>query len=98
MENIEYIDKVLNNAIKKFGNDYQLNVAIEEMSELIKEICKNKRDFENDDKILEEMADVYIMLYQLQIIFNIEDDNLNDMILRKVKRLEERIKNDFNLW
>lgn len=97
MENIEYIDKVLNNAIKKFGNDYQLNVAIEEMSELIKEICKNKRDFENDDKILEEMADVYIMLYQLQIIFNIEDDNLNDMILRKVKRLEERIKNDFNL-
>lgn len=92
MENIEYIDKVLNNAIKKFGNDYQLNVAIEEMSELIKEICKNKRDFENDDKILEEMADVYIMLYQLQIIFNIEDDNLNDMILRKVKRLEERIK------
>lgn len=97
MENIEYIDKVLNNAIKKFGNDYQLNVAIEEMSELIKEICKNKRDFENDDKILEEIADVYIMLYQLQIIFNIEDDNLNDMILRKVKRLEERIKNDFNL-
>lgn len=97
MENMEYIDKVLNNAIKKFGNDYQLNVAIEEMSELIKEICKNKRDFENDDKILEEMADVYIMLYQLQIIFNIEDDNLNDMILRKVKRLEERIKNDFNL-
>lgn len=86
------IDKTLIAAIEKYGVDSQLNIAIEEMSELIKEICKNKRGNENKKEIVEEIADVYIMLEQLRFIFNINDDEIISMKDKKIKRLEMRLK------
>lgn len=56
----------------KYGADAQLNVAIEELSELIKEICKHKRGQDNLDAIAEELADVEIMCEQLRFIFGFE--------------------------
>ena len=58
-------------AIATYGVDMQLTVAVEECSELIKEICKLKRGNNNIDGITEEMADCYIMLEQLGVIFGI---------------------------
>ena len=55
---------VLREAIDTYGADMQLNVAVEEFSELTKEICKYKRGEDNIDRITEEMADCYIMLQQ----------------------------------
>lgn len=87
----------LEKAIKVYGKDMQLNVAIEELSELIKEICKNKRGSDNRNNIIEEMADCYIMLAQLEIIFGIESTAIyaryNEKILRLEKRLAERGEN-----
>lgn len=61
-------------AIKTFGADKQTDVAIEECSELIKAICKYRRGSEKEpaqvSHIAEEIADVQIMLEQLNIIFN----------------------------
>lgn len=82
---------VLETAIKTYGKDMQLNVAIEEFSELIKEICKNKRGRENIESITEEMADCYIMLEQLLLIFGIENDEINRVIGAKLDRLAERL-------
>lgn len=82
---------ILETAIKAYGKDMQLNVAIEEFSELIKEICKNKRGRENIESITEEMADCYIMLEQLVLIFGIENDEINRVISEKLTRLEERL-------
>lgn len=82
----------LEKAIKMYGKDMQLNVAIEEFSELIKEICKNKRGRYNIENIIEEMADCYIMLEQLAIIFDIKPTQLTDAKNLKVSRLEERLK------
>ena len=62
----------LEKAIETYGKDMQLTVAVEELSELIKEICKNKRGADNREAIIEEMADCYIMLKQLEIIFDID--------------------------
>ena len=81
-------------AIETYGKDMQLNVAIEEFSELIKEICKHKRGNDNRENIIEEMADCYIMLKQLEYIFDIDYNDIiairSNKIDRLAKRLEER--------
>ena len=82
----------LERAIKTYGVDMQLNVAVEELSELIKEICKSKRGVDNRDAIIEEMADCYIMLDQLQTIFNIQEEEICDKMEEKVNRLEKRLE------
>ena len=83
---------VLRDAIDTYGADMQLNVAVEEFSELTKEICKYKRGEDNIDRITEEMADCYIMLQQMEMIFNISTVSITKEIMRKRKRLENRIE------
>jgi NTP pyrophosphatase (non-canonical NTP hydrolase) len=79
-------------AIATYGVDMQLTVAVEEFSELIKEICKCKRGNENIDGITEEMADCYIMLKQLEIIFDIDTGDIRHIINNKIDRLEKRLE------
>jgi NTP pyrophosphatase (non-canonical NTP hydrolase) len=81
----------LEKAIEVYGKDMQLNVAIEEFSELIKEICKHKRGEDNLDNIIEEMADCYIMLEQLKIIFGIKTYEISAKANLKMVRLERRL-------
>ena len=88
--------KVYAEAIDIFGVDMQLIVAIEELSELQKEICKairyENRDFDKEH-VAEEIADVLIMAEQLQRIFGIGDlvkRYQNKKIVRLVQRLEGR--------
>ena len=85
--------EILNNAIQTYGMDAQLDMCIEKMSELTKEICKKKRGNNNRNKIAEEIADVEIMLKQLKMMCNISDDEVNNVILTKIHRLGERLKN-----
>ncbi len=87
--------KVLKKAIATFGTEMQLNVAIEEFSELIKEICKRKRGADNFWHIVEEMADCYIMLEQMKIMFclDLESTYINDAINNKIERLKQRLEN-----
>lgn len=86
------MSNVLNQAIRKWGYDMQQAVAIEEMSELTKELCKYKRGAQNFNQIAEEIADVEIMMEQLKIMF---DCHRQVEFYRedKIKRLAERIKN-----
>jgi hypothetical protein len=90
----------LERAIETYGKDMQLNVAIEEFSELIKEICKNKRGSDNRDNIIEELADCYIMMEQVMIIFEIRrcevDKWENEKLERLKNRLEEGSKNEID--
>ena len=83
--------KTLKKAIETYGEDMQLTVAIEELSELIKEICKYKRGNNNRKNIIEEMADCYIMLEQLAMIFDIPNHAINEMVDKKITRLENRL-------
>lgn len=82
---------VLEKAIQTYGKDMQLTVAVEELSELIKEICKNKRGRDNIDNIIEEVADCYIMLKQIEIIFDIDHNDVVMMMKNKIGRLECRL-------
>ena len=67
--------KLFRKALEKWGEVSQILVAIEEMSELQKELCKLDRchDIRSKEtqirKIADEIADVSIMLDQLKFIF-----------------------------
>ncbi len=87
------MNETLLKAIKTFGIDAQLDMVVEEMSELTKEICKKKRGKDNRVEIIEEIADVYIMLEQLKIICNISQKEIQNIAEVKVKRLNERLEN-----
>lgn len=57
-------------SVNHYGETSRLILAIEEMSELTKELSKHIRGRNNMSAICEEMADVEIMLEQLKIVFN----------------------------
>lgn len=63
-------DKICRAALEAFGERAQMTMAIEEMSELAKELCKRCRGRDNVEAIAEEVADVQIMLQQLVILFD----------------------------
>ncbi|MBD5547541.1 MAG: hypothetical protein HDQ97_09095 [Lachnospiraceae bacterium] len=81
--------EVLEKAVKTWGEAAQTDMMIEEMAELTKALLNNRRGRESN--ISEEMADVYIMLKQLEIIFE-NKGKINHFINEKIKRLEERLK------
>lgn len=83
---------ILEKAIEVYGADLQKQVAIEEMAELTKEICKDFRGKKNKDNIIEEIADIEIMLTQLMIIYNINPYELDEVKINKLVRLSERLK------
>lgn len=86
------IETIIQKAIDTYGYDLQKQVAIEEMSELTKEICKDFRGKANRENIIEEIADVQIMLYQLMAMYNISDTELAITLGLKITRLDERLK------
>lgn len=85
------IKQLYQKVMDKWGVDAQLNVAIEELSELIKEICKDKRDYGIPDQIAEEVADVEIMCEQLRFIYDF-DEAVDKWKAYKLKRLEKRLE------
>lgn len=91
-------EAVLKRALDYYGIDNQLTKAVEEMAELTKEICKLKiagKDFNGADliwakqHILEEKADVYIMLMQLDLYFGESLAYIDAKIARLKERMDE---------
>lgn len=78
-------------ALEAFGAGSQVMIAIEEMSKLTKELCKNGRGQENTTHIAEEIADVEIMLCQMVMLFDCSF-TVDKFRRYKLERLAERIK------
>ena len=102
MNKQDYFDQEIISTVKemiaKFGEDSQIDVAVEEMSELIKELIKYKRAkiHENDKKnsrlehVLEEIGDVMLMIESLKVIFDLTDEDIKEIVFKKAKRTRER--------
>lgn len=88
--NTNQIDIMLD-ALSWYGSSTQVDMAVEEMNELTKELLKNRRGKENRSDIAMEMADVYIMLEQLKFIFGIDETELKVNVESKILRLKNRI-------
>ena len=84
--------KLLNLANDKLGKEFQVMLALEEMAELAKELIKNINRKENNiQKIIEEIGDVCILLEQLKIVYNISEQELSNVVDKKMERLRSRI-------
>lgn len=76
--------------VTSFGREAQKAMAMEECSELINALCKEKRGRVTDKDIITEIADVQIMCNQLALIYG--KDKVRDEKARKERRLFSRLQ------
>lgn len=88
---------IMEKALDFYGSRHQEDVAIEEMAELTKAILKMRRRFLDGvaieqavAAIREELADVNIMLSQLELIYG----DVSDIEEAKLVRMEKRVDED----
>lgn len=83
--------EILHKAIGCYGEAAQVDICVEEMSELTKALLKWRRSGTNADELLhnirEEIADVQIMLDQMRMIYG----STADEETFKLERLEKRL-------
>ena len=83
---------LLEHAIRLYGEPAQMDMAVEEMAELTKALCKIKRAQAGCEvtaaigNVIEEMADVQIMLDQLRIIFGRSTAEAEEYKLERLKK------------
>ena len=84
--------------INSYGINSQQDMAIEELSELQKAIVKHRRFHckETEQDIVDEIADVQIMLEQLKIIYSCSRE-VEERIDYKLERQTKRILKKYNL-
>lgn len=85
----EKTQEIFRNAVQTWGKEAQVDMMIEEMAELTKELLNERRGREYD--IAEEMADVRIMLAQMEIIFQ-NAGEVEQRFFEKVARLDLRLQ------
>ena len=74
-----------------YGSKAQMIKCCEELSELETAILHHVNKGENEDSILEEMADVYIMLEQMRFMLPYDEAALEEKIEYKLNRQLGRI-------
>lgn len=89
-------DEVLKKIISEYGIISQIDMSVEEMSELTKALMKWKRSGESTEgrvSIIDEIADVKIMCRQLELIFQCGEE-VDQVTKYKLERQLERMKKD----
>lgn len=84
---------IMERAFAHYGKETQIVVCIEELSELIKELTKHLRGNPSLAGLIEEAADVSIVLDEIMLIFNIRP-GVESVRQEKLKRLLARIDNE----
>ena len=77
--------------VHHYGGENQKLKACEELCELQEAILKDVNKH-IDSGVVEELADVYIMLMQLEVIYDIDYLDLIEMIFYKIGRQRERME------
>jgi hypothetical protein len=80
--------------INHYGTKKQQDIAIEELAELQKAIIKYRREPSDKTKeaVIEEIADVQVMLEQLKMIFSCRSKT-DEIMDAKIERQIERVRN-----
>lgn len=77
-------------ALKYWGAQPQIEMVIEECSELTQAFQKQKRGVDNINNIYEEIADVEIMIEQMRILYG--NENINEWKRIKLNKLYNLLK------
>lgn len=91
---LEGMDSILERAITKYGENPQIMMLLEEQSELSKEVCKYARGDRSTERVFqvaEEIADVLIMLRQIELICGIQHEVVLEFMQNKLDRLNRRL-------
>ena len=86
--------KKLESIARFYGEENQLMILAEECSELAQASLKAIRDcydFGSKLRIIGEMADVRVMMAQIQFLLNIQDTEVEQVMEEKINRQLERI-------
>ena len=86
---------VLNRTINKNGTALQTTIVTEELAELIQAISKVRRygcSGEQRDNLIEEIADVKIVIMELMLMYGIPSEEVTHWQTQKIKRLEMGLK------
>lgn len=87
---------IMKKAVETFGEEPQIDKAIEEMAELTQALlkCRLEKNGKNMANVAEEIADVLIMVEQLIMIYDNEEE-VDKHTNNKIARLEQRLTNGF---
>lgn len=98
---------IIEAAIAKLGEENQMRQTQEELAELIVAINKYERAIKNDGcqshiaytrkEVIDEMADVLIMLDAIKKILDIQDEEIEHFRAFKLSRLFNRLKKGCDL-
>lgn len=83
---------ILKKAIRHYGRQHQQTKAVEELAELQTAILKSLDGRCDMKNIVEEIADVEIMLVQLKKMFLIKPEELDLIKTEKILRLKRRME------
>ena len=80
------VEKFVKYIMDKNGKNYQFTIAMEEMSELIKELSKNIRGENNRNEIAEEAADVFMCLKEIFCVFDSDELEIQQILHQKIEK------------
>lgn len=86
--------EILRKNIKRHGHTTEMFIAAEEAAELIQAISKVRRYGyigEYVDNLIEEIADVSIILQELKMMFDTTDADVEKKIDFKIQRINDRL-------
>ena len=81
-------------AVETWGVASQINMAIEEMAELIVALQHFKRGRNTVGDVVSEIVDVQIMMHQLHVIFHIQRDEYSAICSDKISKLTKMLEDD----
>ncbi len=84
--------KILKKSLKTYGVEKTILVCMEELSELIQAISKIERYPDEEIRkynLVEEIADVNVIVEYLKIIYDINNEDISEWTERKLSRLSK---------
>lgn len=84
----------LNEAIIKHQNKNSITIAIESLNKPCCALNGKEYKVSSIEHIAKEIADVMVMLEQFRLYYGISDMKIKDIMINKIDRQLERIKNE----
>ena len=85
-------NEIIKDSIVYYGKDVQSTVCMEECAELIQAISKEQRGKSDKNHLAEEMADVLISIELLKEIYDVSNEQINEWVDKKQKRIRSQMK------
>ena len=94
----------MNEKLLKNINHYGVKIELRKLNEECFELIEAIRDYEEvyskhnyKQYIIGEIADVMVLLNQFKLYYGISDEEVKEVMIKKIDRQMERIENDRNL-